>query len=66
MTVADAHVEVAVDPVEVDQVQLLESVAVALLAAGDELPHVLGRLARRRALGGGIHPAFISPRPRQS
>ena len=66
VTVADADVEIAVDPVEVDQVQLLESVAVALLAAGDELPHVLGRLARRRALGGRIHPAFVSPRPGQS
>ena len=52
VAVADADVEVAVDPVEVDQVQLLERVAVALLAAGDELAHVLGRLARRRALGG--------------
>ena len=64
--VADADVEIAVDPVEVDQVQLFEGVAVALLAARDELPHVLGRLARRRALGGRIHPAFVSPRPRQS
>ena len=32
--VADAHVQVAVDPVEVDQVQLLERVAVALLRRG--------------------------------
>ena len=61
MAVPDADVEVAVDPVEVDQVQLLEGIAVALLAAGDELPHVLGRLARRRTLGGRTHPAFVSP-----
>jgi hypothetical protein len=35
--VADGHVQVAVDPVEVDQVQLLERAAVALLAPLDEL-----------------------------
>ena len=62
MPVADADVEVAVDPVEVDQVQLFEGVAVALLAARDELPNVLGRLARRRVLGGRTHPVVVSPR----
>ncbi len=34
--VADGHVQVAVDPVEMDQVQLLERLAVALLRALDE------------------------------
>jgi hypothetical protein len=63
MPVADADVEVAVDPVEVDQVQLLEGVAVALLAARDELPHVLGRFARRVALCGRAHPVVV-PRDR--
>jgi hypothetical protein len=39
--VADAHVQVAVDPVEVDQVQLLERLAVSLLAALDEAADVV-------------------------
>jgi hypothetical protein len=35
-SVADRHVQVAVDPVEVDQVQLLERGAISLLASLDE------------------------------
>ena len=41
--VSDRHVQVAVDPVEVDQVQLLERGAVALLRPLDELADVVGR-----------------------
>jgi hypothetical protein len=59
--VPDADVEVAVDPVEVDQVQLLERVAVALLSARDELAHVLGPLARRGTLCGSAHPGRSPP-----
>src|SRR5579862_710495 len=51
--VADAHVEVAVDPVEVDEVQLLERVPVALLGAVDERADVL--------IPGTAHP-FVLPR----
>ena len=40
--VADADVQVAVDPVEVDQVELLERAAVALLGALDQRADALG------------------------
>src|SRR6476620_7840151 len=44
--IPDAHVEVAVDAVEVKQVELFEGLPVALLAAVDELPHVGGGVGR--------------------
>src|ERR1019366_8038123 len=44
VAVADTHVQVAVDPVEVDQVELFERSAVALLGTADEAAHAL-RLA---------------------
>ena len=50
--VADAHVQVAVDPVEMDQVQLLERVAVALLRTRDQAADVI--LRRGVALGLGL------------
>jgi hypothetical protein len=40
--VADAHLQVAVDPVEVKEVELLEGLAVTLLGALDERAHVFG------------------------
>ena len=51
MAVADAHVEVAVDAVEVDEVQLFERVAVALLGALDEPADVVRRLTGGLLLG---------------
>ena len=42
VAIADAHVEIAVDPVEMEQVQLFERDALAALRAFDELPHVIG------------------------
>src|SRR4030095_12256092 len=50
VTVADAHVQVAVDAVEVDEVQLFERVTVALLTALDESAYVVSvrRLGTRR------------------
>ena len=59
--VADGHVQVAVDPVEVDQVQLLERAAIALLAPLDELAD-LGR-GRPLLLGLG-HRETGAPRRR--
>ena len=59
--VPDRHVQVAVDPVEVDQVQLLERGAVALLSPLDELPDLGGRWALLRGLG---HPKKGALRPR--
>ena len=58
--VAERHVQVAVDPVEMDQVQLLERVPVALLPALDEPPD-LG--ARRPAplVGRLVHPTGPAP-----
>ena len=64
--VADAHVQVAVDPVEVDQVELFERVAVALLAELDEPPNLL--VLGGRASAGGLAPARRShpaPTPRR-
>ena len=49
--VPDGHVQIAVDPVEVDQVQLLERCAVALLAALDELADLRARGTLLRRLG---------------
>ena len=49
MPVPDAHVQVAVDAVEVEQVELFERLPVALLAALDEPPHVGGRVVAGRA-----------------
>ena len=40
--VPDADVQIAVDPVEMDQVQLLERVAVACLRSLDERAHAFG------------------------
>ena len=34
--------EIAVDPIEMEQVQLFERLALAALCALDELPHVIG------------------------
>ena len=48
MPVADAQVQIAVDAVEVEEVELLEGVAVALLATPDEGAHVHGRTATTR------------------
>jgi hypothetical protein len=39
---SDADVEVAVDPVEMDQVQRFERATIALLGAIDERAHALG------------------------
>src|SRR5579884_2233832 len=64
VAVADADVEVAVDPVEVDEVQLFERVAVALLAARHERAHVLVGVARRRSLGRARHCRTFTPRSR--
>ena len=47
--VADGHVQVAVDPVEMDQVQLLERLALALLRPRDEGLQLLGGRACRAA-----------------
>ena len=47
VAVADADVEVAVDPVEMDEVQLLERLAVALLPARNEVAEMLRRLVDR-------------------
>jgi len=44
--VPNRHVQVAVDPVEVDQVQLFERSAVTLLAALDQPPDLRTRLLR--------------------
>src|SRR4029079_9431464 len=44
--VADAHVEVAVDAVEVQEVELLERVAVTLLCARDKRADVRGGFLR--------------------
>ena len=62
MPVADAHVQVAVDPVEMDQVQLLERGPITRLRALHELADVLGRLTRCFLLGRlGAH-GFVLPR----
>ena len=54
------HVQVAVDPVEVDQVQLLERVAVARLRALDELR--APRPRRPLAVGAAAVSSVIGPR----
>ena len=59
VTVADAHVQVAVDAVEVDEVQLFERVAVALLTALDESADVVAVRRRRDA----PPPGFRSLQP---
>ena len=46
--VADAHVQVAVDPIEMEEVELLERFAVSLLSPLDESPQVVGRVHGRR------------------
>ena len=50
--VADAHVQIAVDAIEMEQVELLERSAIALLAAFDEPPNVGSRIlgGTRRSL----------------
>src|SRR5207253_4494270 len=66
VAVADAHVQVAVDAVEVQEIELLERFAVSLLRLRDELTDVPGRLARsaRDRLLAGPHPALDARRPR--
>ena len=60
--VADAHVQVAVDPVEMDQVQLLERRAVALLRARRR---ACGRAPSTRAAGFSVAPSSrVMPSPR--
>src|SRR5438067_2317647 len=49
MTVADAHVQVAVDAVEMEQVQLLQRLALALLRALDQSADVGGAQGDVRA-----------------
>src|SRR5919201_2307870 len=65
--VADGHVQVAVDAVEVEEVQLLERVAVAALRALDEPAHVRARRVAtgpRAALGHLLrHRRSLSLRP---
>src|SRR5205823_9261145 len=46
VAVADAHVQIAVDPVEVDQVQLFERIAVARLGTLDQPADPFGGLTR--------------------
>ena len=58
--VADADVEVAVDPVEMDEVQLFERLAVALLPARDEIAHMLSRLVDRPFRR--LHPPASTPK----
>src|SRR5437870_1895677 len=43
VAVADAQMEVAVDAVEMEEIQLLERVAVTLLRSSDQRPHSRGR-----------------------
>jgi hypothetical protein len=51
VAVADAHVEVAVDAVEVHEIQLFERVAVTALRPFDQPPDLRGRLAASRRRG---------------
>jgi len=74
VSVADAHVQIAVDAVEVDQVQLFERCPLTLLATLDETADVSGRVlwrARRaRVASSAINPevpgsgGLVTRRPR--
>ena len=64
--VADAQVQIAVDAIEVEEVQLLERVAVTVLPTFDERPHVRGR-SRPSARLFRRHPEGMPPEaPRNS
>ena len=53
MAVADGDVQIAVDPVEVDQVELFQRAAVAALRALDELADTLSLASAGRRIGRG-------------
>jgi hypothetical protein len=55
VAVADVHVQVAVDAIEVEQVELLERLTLALLSLLDESRQILGRsAAAQRGRAGGL------------